>query len=83
MSLLGLVLRPLYFWGVSAAEREALRMSVPTPDVSRVFTFRIPSHLEQQLESLARRDANTVSATVRRLITLGLRTELRTGDQDR
>ena len=40
---------------------------------SRTISFRAPEHLEKQLEALAARDANSVSATVRRLVASALR----------
>ncbi len=44
---------------------------------SRIITIRLPHTLDQQLATIAERDANTVSGTVRRLIRLGIRTESR------
>ena len=42
--------------------------------------LRVPGHLEAQVTSIAKRDANSVSATIRRLLALGIRTEIR-GEQ--
>lgn len=47
------------------------------PDTSRILTVRIPSRLEDQLKLIARRDANSVSAALRRLLMIGLRMERR------
>ena len=44
---------------------------------TRIFPFRLPRDLEQQLRAVAAREHNTLSATVRRLISVGLRAELR------
>ena len=43
--------------------------------VSRILTLRVPARLEQQLGAVAVRDANSLSATVRRLIAIGLRAD--------
>lgn len=39
----------------------------------RVVSIRIPPQIEQRLEALAVRDANSVSAVVRRLLATALR----------
>ena len=50
-----------------------------TPDTdtadSKVLYVRIPATLERELEAVARRDHNNVSATARRLLSVGLRSE--------
>ena len=51
-----------------------------TPDTdtaSRTIAFRVPVRLERELEALARREGNPLSATVRRLVSLGLDNERR------
>lgn len=52
-------------------------MSAPTntPNPSRIIAVRFPVTLERQLEAIATRDSNTVSATLRRLVSIGLRAE--------
>ena len=42
---------------------------------SKVLYVRIPATLERELEAVARRDHNNVSATARRLLSVGLRSE--------
>ena len=48
---------------------------------SRIFALRVPEPLHRELESIARRDSISVSATVRRLISVALRTEESRGQQ--
>ena len=56
-----------------------------TPDAptisSKIISLRIPAHLEQQLEALASRDHNSLSATARRLISIALRSEQEEADR--
>lgn len=47
----------------------------PQANHSRILTIRFPSGLQEQLEALANRDANSISSVVRRLVTAGLRAE--------
>jgi hypothetical protein len=48
----------------------------PTPlNHSRIFAVRFPPGLQRELETIAQREANSFSATVRRLVTIGLRAE--------
>ena len=42
---------------------------------SKTLSLRVPAHLEQLLKTIAARDANGVSATIRRLLAAGLRSE--------
>lgn len=53
------------------------------PDSSTSVTFRIPVRLEREIKTLARRDEQSLSATVRRLIVIALRTEPRDAEGDR
>lgn len=46
----------------------------------RIVTIRLPNTLERQLTVIAQRDANGLSATVRRLLSLGIRTETLAGE---
>jgi hypothetical protein len=55
----------------------------PDSQTSRILTLRVPVRLEQQLGALALRDANSLSATVRRLIALGIRAESLTEPEHR
>jgi hypothetical protein len=53
-------------------------------DTSRynaAIKFRATPRLEAQIADLARRDENSVSATIRRLITVGIRHEQREADR--
>jgi Arc/MetJ-type ribon-helix-helix transcriptional regulator len=52
-------------------------MPVATDHTSRIISVRVPEHLERQLEALAQRDANSVSATVRRLLSYAVSREAR------
>lgn len=58
-------------------------MPAPTdaPLNSKVISLRVPAQLERQLEALAARDANSVSATARRLISIGIRSEQSEADR--
>jgi len=47
---------------------------------SRTIAFRVPNRLERELEALARREGNPLSATVRRLVSLGLDNERRSAE---
>jgi Arc/MetJ-type ribon-helix-helix transcriptional regulator len=51
--------------------------NAPTETASRVISVRLPERLERQVEQLAARDANSVSATVRRLLSAACERELR------
>jgi hypothetical protein len=51
-------------------------MAAPTPSTkSKIVAVRMPDCLEKQLGAIAERDSNSISATVRRLLTIGLRVE--------
>ena len=49
-----------------------------TEPASRTIAFRVPERLERELSALAEREGNPLSATVRRLVSLGLDNERRT-----
>jgi hypothetical protein len=46
------------------------------PPDGRIFHLRIPPNLEAHLRQIADRDANPVSATMRRLLAVAVRAEL-------
>jgi predicted DNA-binding protein len=55
-----------------------------TPDTdtaSKTIAFRVTPRLERELEALAQREGKPVSATVRRLVSLGLDNERRNLDR--
>jgi hypothetical protein len=51
-----------------------------TTKASSFLGVRLPVALEQELENIARRDCNSVSATTRRLLSLAIRMERRAVD---
>ena len=56
-------------------------MAAPTPSLeSKIVAVRMPARLERQLGVIAERDSNSISATVRRLLMIGLRSESRTSE---
>ncbi len=55
----------------------------PGAEPARTVGFRIPARLQQQIEDIARRDVATLSGTIRRLITIGLRAEQRQAQDER
>jgi hypothetical protein len=58
-------------------------MAAPTPTLAtKIVAVRMPPRLERQLGAIAERDSNTVSAVVRRLLTIGLRCESRSSEAD-
>jgi len=56
-----------------------------TPEIepaSKTIAFRVSSRLERELQELAQREGNPLSATVRRLVSLGLNNERRRPAED-
>jgi hypothetical protein len=49
--------------------------TAPAQTSDRIYTLRLPKQLDRQVEAVAVRDGNPLSATIRRLISLGLRAE--------
>jgi hypothetical protein len=56
-------------------------MAVEHSDANQIVAIRLPNQLREEVEAVARRDANKLSATLRRLISLGLRAERRSAEQ--
>lgn len=48
----------------------------------RTIAFRVPDSLEKQLQTIAARDSNSISATARRLLMVGLRAETAAANGD-
>ena len=49
----------------------------PNDGYLRTFAIRVPARLQREIEALAVRDVTTLSATLRRLVVIGLRSEQR------
>jgi hypothetical protein len=49
--------------------------STTAPRPSKTFAVRLPDHQAQAIEEIARRDANSAGAVIRRLISSALRSE--------
>ena len=58
---------------MSQAAGTSGREPLATESRSHSVSIRLPLNLHRELEALARRDANTVSAVAKRLIRAGLR----------
>ena len=52
-----------------------------TETAARTIAFRVPERIERELEALPQREGNPLSATVRRLVSLGLDNDRRSLDR--
>jgi hypothetical protein len=46
-----------------------------TENATKTISFRVPARLERELEAIANREHNSISATIRRIVSVGLRSE--------
>jgi predicted DNA-binding protein len=46
-----------------------------TDNTTKTISFRVPARLERELQAVAHREGNPLSATVRRIVSAGLRSE--------